>query len=74
MDPPSSISSNPKTIIVSQAVNTTNTSGAQPVQVSTATPAGSLQIRPQLISTFGFRLANNAVAVQVPSSTVQVSL
>ncbi|KAK3773558.1 hypothetical protein RRG08_022269 [Elysia crispata] len=71
MDPPSSISSNPKTIIVSQAVNTTNTSGAQPVQVSTATPAGSLQIRPQLISTFGFRLANNAVAVQVPSSTVQ---
>ncbi|RUS84759.1 hypothetical protein EGW08_007501 [Elysia chlorotica] len=71
MDPPSSMTSNLKTgIIVSQAVNATNASGNQSVQVSTANPA---TIRPQLISTFGFRLANNAVAVQVPNSTVQVA-
>ncbi|GFS10496.1 lethal(3)malignant brain tumor-like 4 protein [Elysia marginata] len=78
MDPPSSTqaSSDSKTMVtvMSQAVNATTTSSTQSLQVSTAsanTPAVSLQIRPQLISTFGFRLANNAVAVQVPNSTTQ---
>lgn len=75
MDPPCSSPPNLKTVALPQAAgasaNVTSIPANQSVPTSATTPSTNLQLRPQLISTFGFRLANNAVAVQVPNSTAQ---
>ncbi|GFO41475.1 lethal(3)malignant brain tumor-like protein 3, partial [Plakobranchus ocellatus] len=76
MEPPISTQVKTVSVISSLPANATNSSTTQSVQVSTnavTSSAANYQMRPQLISTFGFRLANNAVAVQVTNSTTQVA-
>ncbi|XP_005112062.1 lethal(3)malignant brain tumor-like protein 1 [Aplysia californica] len=57
---------------MSGSVSLTQTTGALPTPVPSASTMTSFHLRPHLISTpFGLRLANNAVAVPVQTTTAQ---